>query len=365
MICPRKLFVAGCVLWLVTPLVRSQAPAAQPGAAKQVQQSQPPPRAPQTPQVADDPRAKIRARAELVVVPVTVKNDSGGLVADLRQEEFRVLEDGAEQRLEVFSNEAFPLSVVILIDNELPPKTAEQVEKSLPAFAGGFSDQDEVAVARFDLALHRAGDFTASNDTLLTQLQRLDLDKDSMGGPPGGPFNNGPRINGAPAPGTQAQSPANIQIGRRSTKNIDDAVYAAAELLGDRPRERRKIIVLVSDGNNSKYNTYSFADTVKLLVSSGISVYSVGVGNAVANRSLSLVAKYARATGGDVFYGAKRETLEDLYSAVTEEARNQYTLAYAPRNADRSVDFHSIEVRVRRPGLTILTRDGYYTSGKP
>ena len=347
---------------LVAPAIWPQSAAEPAKPAKQIQQAQP---ARPSPQGLDDPRAKIRARTELVVVPVTVKNESGQLVADLLPEEFRVLEDDVEQKLEVFSTEAFPLSAVILIDNDLPAKTAEQVEKSLPAIAGGFSDQDEVAVARFDLGIHRAGDFTTSNDALLTQLQRLDLDKDYPGGPPGGALNGGPRINGAPAPGSQAQTPGGIQFGRKSTKNIDDAVYAAAELLRDRARERRKIILLISDGNNSKYNTNSFKDTVKVLVTSGISVYSVGVGNAVANRSLSLVAKYADATGGDVFYGAKRESIEELYSVVTEEARNQYTLAYAPHNTDRSLDYHSIEVRVRRHGLKLLTRDGYYVSGKP
>ncbi len=240
------------------------------------------------------------------------------------------------------------------------------MEKSLPAIAGGFSDQDEVSVARFDIGLHTSGDFTADNDALLLQLQRVGLDRDTPGGPPGGPLNSGPRINGAPAPGTLGgQSPGGIQIGRKVTKNIDDAVHAAAELLQERARERRKIIILISDGNNSKNNTFSFSDTVKYLVSAGISVYSVGVGSAVANRGLSLGSKYAHATGGDAFYGAKRETIEDLYSAVTEQARNQYTLAYVPHDTDRSADHHKIEVRVRRSDLTILTRDGYYTAGKP
>src|SRR5260370_38187752 len=52
--------------------------------------------------------------------------------------------------------------------------------------------------------------------------------------------------------------------------------------------------------------------------------------------------------------------MSELYSRVTEEARNQYTLAYAPSGTDRRTDHHSIEVRVRREGLTILARKGYY-----
>ena len=53
--------------------------------------------------------------------------------------------------------------------------------------------------------------------------------------------------------------------------------------------------------------------------------------------------------------------MEEFYSRVTEEARNQYTIAYTPAGTDRNTDYHSIEVRVRREGLTILTREGYYS----
>jgi len=57
----------------------------------------------------------------------------------------------------------------------------------------------------------------------------------------------------------------------------------------------------------------------------------------------------------------KSRDMEDLYSRVTEEARNQYTLVYSPGGTDPGKDYHSIEVRVKRQGLTILTREGYYT----
>jgi VWFA-related protein len=151
---------------------------------------------------------------------------------------------------------------------------------------------------------------------------------------------------------------------RKASKDIDDAVYEAGEMLQQRPRERRKIIVLISDGNNSKNNTHSFNDTVKLLLTSGISVYSVGIGNANFDRGLTVLSKYAHATGGDVFYGLKRETIENLYSALTEQARNQYTLAYVPRGTDRALEYHTIEVRVQRPQLSLVTREGYYSSGR-
>ena len=73
--------------------------------------------------------------------------------------------------------------------------------------------------------------------------------------------------------------------------------------------------------------------------------------------------RYATSTGGDTFYAGKDRGLENLYASVTEQARNQYTITFQPQDTDRSKDFHSIEVRVRRPDLDVTARQGYYQSG--
>jgi len=337
MICPRKILALGLAVWLVTP--RFALP----------QQ--------------EDPRTRIRTTVEMVVVPVTVKDRQGRLVADVRQEEFRLLEDSVEQKIAVFSFDPFPLSAVVLLDNGLKKQAAEQVLTSLRAIAGGFSESDEVAICRFDTIFEPGGDFTTDNDKLLTQLKRLDLDQ-TFPGQGSGPMTSGPRINGgASTPG--APGGAQVRLGGRETKNINDAVYAAGQLLRGRERGRRKIIYLISDGHNSRNNTYSFDDTIKLLLSADISVYAIGVGDAALDRGTSVLSRYAHATGGDVFYAAKRADLESLYARVSEQARNQYTLAYVPEKTDRKLEYHTIEVRVRRPGLVLLARDGYYTPPKP
>jgi VWFA-related protein len=151
----------------------------------------------------------------------------------------------------------------------------------------------------------------------------------------------------------------------QSTKALDDAVFDAAELLKDRPRNRRKIIFIVSDGANGgkKYNTNTFDSTVKELNGHSISVFGVGVGSAYFDRRFERLSEYAHATGGDVYYAAHKDAMQDLFNRITEEARNEYTLAYIPRDTNRQKDFHEVEVRVRREGLTILTKNRYYTGG--
>jgi VWFA-related protein len=316
-----------------------------------------------------DPRARIRTTVSLVVVPVTVKDGAGGLVSDLQQKDFRIFEDGVEQQISLFSVDAFPLSAAVLIDDDLKRSSADLVQKTLETLAAGFSASDEVSLWRFDEVPEPITDagFIADNDALLTQLKRIDLSS-SFPGVGSAPMTSGPRVNTQAPTGSPQRSA--MSIGHPNFKHINDAIYAAGEQLRDRPRERRKIIFLISDGQNAKNNTHSYDETLKLLLSADISVYAIGVGEANLNRGITflgnnILAKYAHATGGDIFYGSSRDDLEGLYPRVSEQARNQYTIAYAAARTDHTQPYHSIEVRVKRPGLSLLTRDGYYLSAKP
>ena len=297
-------------------------------------------------------------------MPVTVKDSSGRLVADLRKDEFRIFEDDVEQKVVFFSADAAPLSIIILIDNDLKSKQARQVADSLLALVAGLSPSDEAFVCRFDQFFHEGHGFTSDQDKLLTELKRTRLDEESSSPPSGSAINEGPTINGHSSTGEAPNiSGTTIAIKGQPTKALDDAVFNAAQLLKDRDpeRKRRKIILLISDGVNApKFNTNNYDTTIKDLLRYNIAVYGVGVGSAYFNRRFERLAKYAHDSGGDVYYGLKRKDMEELYSRVTEEARNQYTLAYNPSGGNRGAEYHSIEVRVKRPGLTILTREGYY-----
>jgi Ca-activated chloride channel family protein len=321
------------------------------------------PASPATPQNAQGP--KIVVPVNLVIVPVTVKDKSGRLVPDLHKEEFRIFEDDVEQTVDRFIVEAFPLSMVVLVDNDLKQRDGNQVEASLRAIVAGMSVKDEAFICRFDQYFHEGKGFSTDQDKLLTELKRTRLDMESSAPPSGGPF-EGPAINNQPAPGAP-NVPASMRVIKgQITKTLDDAVYNAALLLKDRGRDRRKIILLISDGQNgAKFNTYSYKNTIEVLLRYGVSVYSIAAGNAYFDRKFSRLVDYAHDSGGDVYFGVKHATFEQLYSRVTEEARNQYTLAYSPRGTDRGKDYHSIEVRVTREGLNILTRQGYYSGAAP
>lgn len=325
----------------------------------QKQSSAPPP---------SEARAKISVNSNLVILPVTVKDRAGNLVPDLQRNEFRVFEDNVEQKIDVFTAEAFPLSMVILLDNDLKQKDGDEVRKSLDAVVGGLSLDDEAFICRFDEFFHPGTGFTTDHDLLLTELQRTKLDTEPSVAPSGAAIRNSPSINGHSAIGDSPNiASTTLNIRGQSTKALDDAVFSAAQLLRDRNRNRRKLILLVSDGANGgkKSNKMNYDSVVKTLLHDNIEVYSVAVASAFLERKFSRLVDYAHDSGGEVYFAAKRETLEELYSRISEEARNQYTIAYVPRGTDRSADVHSVEVRIKREGLTIKTRDKYYSGEIP
>lgn len=353
----QRLFLLGMVLLLgILAGGRSQAqqpaPPAGAGEKSASPQNQKPPR--------------IIVRTESVIVPVTVKDASGRLVGDLQQAEFRVLCDGVEQRISSFSSDPVPLSAVVLVDNDLPDRVVGQVQKSLVAIAAGFGPADEVALVTYAQFPNTVADFSPNNDRLFTQLKRLELGSRATQTIID-PTTIGPSINGKPVP-TATGIPPHGSKRSVSTDALHDAIFAAAEMLKERGRDRRKIVFLISDGTNSSNNVHSFEETLRALLAADVSVYSISItrsvpiGRSLLQHGASQLDKYATNTGGDTFFGAKQRDLERLYSDLTEQARNQYTLTFSPKDIHTDQDYHTIEVRVRRPGLHITARDGYYQS---
>jgi Ca-activated chloride channel family protein len=311
-----------------------------------------------------------------VIVPVTVKDSHGQLVGDLTRDEFRIFADGVEQKISAFSSDAVPLSAVVLLDNDLNERVASQVQKSLTTIAAGFGPSDEVALVKYDEFPETVADFSFNNDALFTALKRLELGSHNgqeIADPTTtGPIGAGPPPSHAGPIGSGPPPAASVQLhgsGRYKNDNaLNDALFAAGDMLKARGRDRRKIIFLISDGSNSKNNEHSFDETLRSLLISDISVYSISVthsvpvGKKLIQKGAMELDKYAADTGGDTFYAGKQPELERLYSAVTEQARNEYTLTFSPEEVTNGQDYHPIEVRVKRPDLNVESREGYYES---
>ena len=116
---------------------------------------------------------------------------------------------------------------MVVLDDDLKPKAAEQVHKSLMAIAGAFSESDEVALGRFASFFTPVLDFTTDNDRLMTELKRpcfgrrlparSGIDRAQSGG-------RRSAHSGRPHDPQQAAAD-------KSTKHLDDALHDAAEVL--------------------------------------------------------------------------------------------------------------------------------------
>jgi len=346
---PRKLWIVMLTTCLILGRVRQSStqegsPAQTQGAQLTTQQSK--------------ARTKISVNSELVVLPVSVKDRSGNLVPDLQREEFRIFDDNVEQSIDVFTAEAFPLSLVVLIDDDLKSEDAAQMAPTLRAITAGISSSDEALICRFDLSFYPGDGFTGDLNKLWADLK--DAQEHS------GPSTSGP-VPFVTPPSThplgvgEPPQAAPTNLGSRPTKALDDAVHSAAELLHDRGASRRKIILLISDGlNGPQFNRHTYPDTVEALLHDNISVYSLAVGHS-RKRRFSRLVNYSSDSGGDIYYAVQSAAMEKLYSRITEEARHEYTLAYVPRGNNHNVNYHKVEVRTTREGVTIKTRQGYCT----
>jgi VWFA-related protein len=303
-----------------------------------------------------------------VVVPVTVKDDSGRLVDGLVKKDFSVYENGLEQSITVFSSEPFPLSAAVVLDVNLPQMVVRQVNDSMSALVGAFSQFDEVAFYTYGDTVTRRLNFSAVNDELATTMKRI-KPRGTPGGVPvvGGPFGAGPTVNNEPVIAGQPHIPTPP----KESHVLNDAILAAALDLSHREKARRKIIFVISNGRENGSRA-SYAEVLKVLLSDNIMLYAVAVSESampgikdigtvhVPGLGYSnILPKYAAATGGEVFPEMSSQAIESAYSRLAADARNQYTLGYVAK-ATKSNEYRSIEVRVHLPNLLVHAKDGYY-----
>lgn len=303
--------------------------------------------------------SKIRVNSNLVVLPVTVKYRDGSLVPDMERMDFRVFDDGVEQSIDTFTAEGFPLSLVILVDDDLKSKDAAALVASLRSVVAGIGESDEAMICHFDLEFYPGGKFTSNEDELLAQMKNAkDASAPSKAGPV--PFVTPPSTHPL-----SSGEPGMISVGggSRATKALDDSVFAAAQLLSDRKDGRRKIILLISDGiDGALFNRHSYEETLNLLLHQNIAVYGLAIGSDSFQKKFGRMRDYANGSGGDLYFAAKTEAMEKLYSQMTEQARHEYTLTYQPAGNNPKSEYHVVRVVTVQPGLQVKTRQGYFAT---
>lgn len=320
----------------------------------------------------------ISKNVAFVQVPVSVKDDQGHLVAGLLPKDFSILEDGEQQRIAFFTSDPFPLSAAVVLDLSMSDVGVARVRETLPALVGAFGQFDEVGLYTYGSTVQKVQGFTpAQNDEfirVIKTMQRNATGRNSGAPVLGGPLGSGPSVNGHSIdPGAQAtvNQAQNTTIYTPESHVLNDAVLRAALDLALRPRDRRKVLFIISNGRELGSDA-KYSEVLKVLLTQQITVYGVGVEEAAIPGYKTLqklripgqgygdiLPRYASATGGQVFSQFTRDAIENAYTQVTQVARNQYTIGYMARNPTATT-FRTIEVRVHRPLLKVSARAGYY-----
>jgi len=325
----------------------------------------------------------IHLNVNFVEVPVTVKDSKGRLVPGLTWRDFEVYEDGMRVPLQFFTVSGFPLSVAFVIDQGLPSNVMSRVNASLSGLQDAFTSYDEVAVFSYSNGSQERTGFTGAQSTRLPAV--LALTK-ATGTEQLNPIDSGPmagcsvHVNGNCAdpniqPGLSAGDASFIKI-PKEIHTLNDAILAAAKELSSRPKERRRIIYVVSDGK--EYGSKAkYKDVIRYLQTNQIAVYGTLVGSSaqwgegfVSRLHLpftmydNILAKYSFATGGTLDAERGVNGIQRSYQKIAEEARNQYTLGYLSHQPLLDSKFRTIDVRVDRPGLEVIAKRGYYPTAE-
>lgn len=310
-----------------------------------------------------------------VQVPVTVKTKDGRPVDGLLSTDFIVKENGAVQKLSYFTADPMALSVAVVIDTGLSDSYLQKINRTFSALVGAFAPYDEVAVYTYSSTVGQASGFAGASKRLTAVLNQMKTQHGNYDGPPilGGPLADGPIVNGVPV-GSPTEP---VYTPPKESHVLNDAILQAALDLGKRKRERRRIILVISDGREYGSKA-SFNDVKKVLLSNEIQVRAIAVGNTALpvygklerlhipdQGHDNLLPKYATYTGGlPVYTELSANAIEDVYARAMSESRNQYLLGYTPARpkSPTASNYRNIEVVVTRPGLKVYAKDGYYAA---
>ncbi|HYT08152.1 MAG TPA: VWA domain-containing protein [Rugosimonospora sp.] len=324
----------------------------------------------------------IRVRVNLVNTPVVVRDARGELVLDLLENNFRVFDNGVQQKLEGFDMGSGPLSAVIVME------TSSRIQPLFPALRRTgvlftetvMGESGDAAVIGYDDQVNRLQDFTGDHDA---------IDK----------------------------SIANLKPGTSGTR-LYDALSSAVGMLENRPAARRRVIITVAEAVDSG-SEEKLGQVLRDAQLANITIYSVGLSTTAAEmrgeqksgappsatppgtfglppipgtpqtptteeqRSGNIdvmalaiwVVQHAEAavkerplevataaTGGLYKSTVKDASIEKAIDEIGGELHAQYTISYRPSGTD-SGGYHEIRVQVvDRRGLTVRSRPGYYLS---
>jgi len=264
-----------------------------------------------------------------VVLHATVVDDKQRIITDLDRSAFTILEDGHPQTITSFRHEDIPVAMGIIVDNsgsmrEKRPK----VSAAALNLVRSSNQNDEVCVVNFNDEYWLDQDFTSNINKLKEALDKID----SRGG-----------------------------------TALYNAVDATADHLKEHAKLDKKVIFIVTDGEDNA-SSESLEQAVRhLQAENGPTVYAIGILGEEehpkrARRALQVMAER---TGGLAFFPKTLDEVDEISRTVAHDIRSQYTIGYKPSTPKNRGGYRQVKVEARTNGhnkLVVRTKSGYYAA---
>jgi Ca-activated chloride channel family protein len=298
---------------------------APPSSSSASPQSEPPP-------AVQDPNAFVfKKEVEEVVLHATV--DQGGRpVADLSGSAFTIYDNGEPQQMTSFNREDIPVALGILVDNSGSMLDKRlQLSKAVLNLIQASNPQDEVFVVNFGKYPYLDQDFTSNIELLKNAL---------------------------------------LQVSAAGSTALYDAVVGSAIHISNDPREHKKVLLIITDGQDNM-SVSTLQEAIRSLQQKDAPiVYAIGLtGDGLSGAGRNALISLTRATGGMAFFPLDINDVDSITRQIARDIRVQYDLSYKPASRPTASNaFRTVKVVANSPNygpLTVRTRTGYYPGQLP
>ena len=264
----------------------------------------------------------IRPRIEFTAM------DRAGGYLDLTKDDLDVLEDGAPQVVETFTEAVQPVSIVLALDSSGSMKKKEaDVVASASEFVDALQERDKMALLLFADRATFAHDLSTNRDFSREAIKEY-------------------RANGGTA--------------------LYDAL--AESLLRIKYADGRRVVVVMTDGRDENNagtaagSTRRLEDVFKLIKDSGAMLFAIGLGTNVDH---DVLQKIADVSGGRAFFPTDVSQLADEYRKVVDDLRRRYVLGFTSTHIQRDGSWRAVAIRIKgEPDAVIRTVGGYFAPAK-
>lgn len=265
----------------------------------------------------------IRLDVQLVLVPVMVTDLRERPVHTLRQADFRLFEDGAEQEITHFARQESPVSIAVVFDSSgSMERKMDASRRAVAEFLRMSLPGDEFSLIKFSDTPEPVQAFTRTPDAIQEAVDAIE---------PGG------------------------------WTALFDAIYLAMNDM-KRAAYPRKAMLVISDGGDNK-SRYNEREIKSIVQERDVRIFAISI----QSRSQAL-ERLAEESGGRSYRVRKLEELPDLAAAISEDLHSEYVLGYAPSNRPRDGKYRKLKVELVQPSgsppLRASWRRGYYGPGE-